>query len=347
MSLSPLSHPPHQLDRLLASLAAGERRALSRAVSWVESGHRDAAELLARLYPRAGSPWVLGVTGVGGAGKSTLVPLLARQLAAAGDHIGILAVDPSSPISGGALLGDRIRDTGDPHPHLFYRSVATRGARGALADCISDLIRVLSVAGFDTVIVETVGAGQSEVDIMALAHSVLLVCAPGLGDEVQAIKAGVMEIAHAIVVNKADLPGARATADTLRHALDLPVRAHGLRPGSNALPDGRACWHAPVLLTQATHGGGVPELTDILRDHQRHCRTSGSFEAIDRARDCRRADTLFEQRVLHRARARAQALRPALEQALAQRQTDPWSAAAAAADRVFLPQPPLEDEETR
>jgi len=352
VSALPLHRPPPEVDRLLEALAAGERRALSRALSWIESGHRDAAALLARVYPRAGVPWVLGVTGVGGAGKSTLVPLLARRLVAEGARVGILAVDPSSPVSGGALLGDRIRDTADPLPQLFYRSVATRGGHGALAECISDLIRVLSLGGFDTVIVETVGAGQSEVEIMALAHSVLLVCAPGLGDEVQAIKAGVMEIAHVIAVNKADLPGAQSTAETLRHALGLPVRAHGLKAGVNALSDGSARWHAPVLLTQGTggvEGVSMAELAATLRDHLDHCRASGGFDALDRARDFRRVEVLFEQHVLQRARAQARAAWPEVEQALAQRQTDPWSAAAAAADRILpkLLQSTSQDEETR
>jgi LAO/AO transport system kinase len=213
---------------LFEDLCAGRRRALSRAISWVESDAPQASALLEKVYAHAPQPWVIGITGVGGAGKSSLVPHLARRLAAAGESVAVLAVDPTSPISGGALLGDRLRDSsGQQDPNVFFRSVATRGGQGGLATCVADLVRVAAAAGCKTVIVETVGAGQSELGILQVAHSIVLVAAPGLGDDVQAQKAGVMEVANVMVVNKADREGADRAERDLLQMLDL--RADGER----------------------------------------------------------------------------------------------------------------------
>jgi LAO/AO transport system kinase len=211
-----------EVQRLIADMQSGKIRALSRAISWVESQTPESSELLEKVYACAKAPWVIGITGVGGSGKSSLVPHIAKYFANQGHRVAVLAVDPSSPITGGALLGDRIRDNGgQQHPNIFFRSVASRGGQGGLATCVSDLTRVVSTAGFDVVLIETVGAGQSELAILNVAHTIMLIHAPGLGDDIQAQKAGVMEIADVLVVNKADKPGAQDAVLMLQQALLL------------------------------------------------------------------------------------------------------------------------------
>jgi LAO/AO transport system kinase len=324
-------------QRLVAALRAGERRALARALSWVESGHPGAPELLTDVCQASPVPWVIGVTGVGGAGKSTLVPRLAQGLLAEGLRVGILAVDPSSPFSGGAILGDRIRDTGDASSRVFFRSVATRGGSGALAGCVHDLVRVMGAGGFDVVLVETVGAGQSEVAVMELAHTVVLVCAPGLGDEIQAIKAGVMEVADLIVVNKADLPGAEATAHTLRQALGLPMDAHHLAEGRNDDGQGPCRWHTPVVMASSISGQGLDQVRAQVLAHRQTQRDNGDYAARDRQRDRWRMQQLFTQLVVERATecAARMSVWSAIEAELADRTLDPWTAAARATDSVI------------
>ena len=331
---TPVAGGTDEAARLFADLHAGHPRALSRALTWAESGHPRAHALMSAICREAPVTPITHGTGVGGAGKSTLVPLIARQFARDGMRVGILAVDPSSPFSGGALLGDRIRDTGEAQPSVFFRSVATRGGSGALAGCVNDLVRVMGAAGFGIVVVETVGAGQSEVAVMELAHSVVLVCAPGLGDEVQAIKAGVMEVANLVVVNKCDLPGADATAQTLRQALALPVNAQHLKEGRNDAPGARARWHPPVLLTNGMKGDGVAGLADRLHAHRQMLRDNGDDVARDRRRDRWRAQQLFVQLVVERADAASRTEWPALEQRMAEHSLDPWTAARHAADAV-------------
>src|SRR3990172_9234367 len=196
------------IPTLVADLLAGSRRALARVITLVENRAPGTAEALALLYPHTGRAYLVGITGAPGTGKSTVVNALARTLRAQGRTVGIVAVDPTSPFSGGAVLGDRIRMidlAGDPG--VFIRSMAPRGSLGGLAAATSDVVRVLDAAGFDDVLIETVGAGQSEVDIARTATTTIVVDAPGMGDEVQAIKAGILEIADILVVNKADRPG--------------------------------------------------------------------------------------------------------------------------------------------
>ena len=202
---------------LVTQLLAGNRRALARTISQVEDGGPTAHTLLAALYPHTGRGHVIGITGAPGTGKSTLVNALAKTYRAQGRTVGIIAVDPTSPFSGGALLGDRVRMrdlAGDPG--IFIRSMATRGSLGGLARATADVISVLDAAGFDRILVETVGVGQAEVDIAGAAHTTIVVEAPGLGDEVQAIKAGVLEIADLFAVNKADREGADHTVMALQ-----------------------------------------------------------------------------------------------------------------------------------
>ncbi|QHE83697.1 methylmalonyl Co-A mutase-associated GTPase MeaB [Hydrogenophaga sp. BPS33] len=326
-------------QRLHADLAAGKPRALSRALSWVENGDPGAQALLALVYgASAPTPWVIGITGVGGAGKSSLVPHLARHFAEGGARVVVLAVDPSSPLSGGALLGDRIRDAAGAAPaNVFFRSVASRGGQGGLAVCVADLIRVAAVGGRDIVLVETVGAGQSELGVLDIAHTVLLVSAPGLGDDVQAQKAGVMEVAHVFAVNKADRPGAADTAASLRQALTLSERVAHMREGANTLSDGQPHWQPPVLSTVALTGQGVDALCARLSEHRDLLEATGQRQVLDRQRDLRRMQAHFQAEVQRRLAERIATLQlmPALEARLAQEGANPLLAAEALAEAVL------------
>ena len=241
--------PPGWLDQLLA----GDRLALAQAITAVESEGGAAAPVLRALYPHLGRARVVGVTGAPGAGKSTLVNAYIAELRRRGQTVGVVAVDPSSPLSGGAILGDRIRMTshsGDPG--VFVRSLAARGHLGGLSRVASRVIDVMDAAGRDVVVVETVGAGQSEIEVAEIADTKILVAAPGLGDEIQTLKAGVLEIADIVVVNKADLPAARSTAAQFEAALALA---------------GTPAWRPPVLLTMALRGEGIAALADAIERH--------------------------------------------------------------------------------
>ncbi len=240
----------------MEALLAGERSAVARTISQVERGERDTAKLSAALAPHLGRAHVLGITGAPGAGKSTLVHALLGELVARGHRIGVVAVDPSSPISGGAVLGDRVRmGEHGAHPNVFIRSVASRGHLGGLSGSTEAMVDVLDAAGFDIVIVETVGAGQSEVEIMRVADTRLVACPPGLGDGVQAIKAGILEIADVLVVTKSDLPGGESTARDLKDMLHLRAAA----------PAGS--WVVPVINVSATKGSGVADVVDAVESH--------------------------------------------------------------------------------
>ena len=342
-----------EVDRVFQDLLLRRPRALSRAISWIENEAPPASALLEKVYAQAPYPWVIGITGVGGAGKSSLVPHLARQLADAGNRVAILAVDPSSPITGGALLGDRIRDSGgEQHPRVYFRSVATRGGQGGLATCVADLVRVASAAGFNVVLVETVGAGQSELGILQVAHSVLLVHAPGLGDDVQAQKAGVMEIADLLVVNKADRPGAEDAVASLRQALLLSEREAHMAEGANALPGGGEHWHPPVLTTEALKGIGVPALCDRLHEHRALLQRQGRYAELNRAHDLRRMQSYVLEVVERRLQERiaGMVLAQRLEAELDGEHGDPLAAARQLADAVLPPDhhsPPENPKETQ
>jgi LAO/AO transport system ATPase/phenylacetic acid degradation protein PaaD len=241
---------------LPAGLLQGERRAVARAISRLEQGAADAAALRVALAPHLGRAHVIGITGAPGAGKSTLVHALLGALLERGRRIGVVAVDPSSPLTGGAVLGDRVRmGEHGAHPDVFIRSVASRGHLGGLSPTTWAIVDLFDAAGFDTVIVETVGAGQSEVEIMRVADTRIVACPPGLGDDVQAIKAGILEIADLLVVTKADLPGAAATARDLREMLHLRAPAAG-------------AWKVPVLNVSASQGEGVAMLLDQAEAHR-------------------------------------------------------------------------------
>jgi LAO/AO transport system kinase len=319
-----------QLDEAMARITSGNPRALSRAVTLVENGEPLGVALLERIYANALHPWVIGFTGVGGAGKSTLVPLVAEHFANAGEQVAILAVDPSSPITGGAVLGDRIRSTRPQHERVFFRSLASRGATGGLATCITDVVRLMSAAGRGVVLIETVGAGQSEVAIRDAAHTTVVVTAPGLGDEVQAMKAGIIEIASVLVVNKADRPGADEAATTLQHVIALAPGTMRLKEGLNETEGPRPLnWFPPVLKTSALTGEGVDALIACLTEHRRFLELSGEYVRRNLARDWVRMEERLRALLLERALARASVtgLWRSVEGRLASGETDPLRAA--------------------
>ena len=242
---------------VLAAILAGERRALARAMSAAENETAAGKALLHALQPHLGRARVLGITGPPGAGKSTLVSALIGAWLARGASVGVVAVDPSSPFSGGAILGDRIRmGEHQAHERVFIRSLASRGHGGGLSRTAARVVDLLDAAGYEQIIVETVGAGQSEVEVAEVADTRIVVCPPGLGDEVQALKAGILEIADILVVNKADLPQAERTERELQAMLSL-----------HQYPN----WTPRVVRTVATSGGGVAELIGTIELHAQTC----------------------------------------------------------------------------
>ena len=283
--------PAERAAALADASRAGDRRALARLLTAVENHTAVAEQALRRLYPLAGGAHLVGITGPPGAGKSTLVAALIAQLRAAGRTVAVVAVDPSSPITGGALLGDRVRMQGYAQDDgVFIRSMASRGHAGGLAATSTSAAAVLDAAGFDIVLLETVGTGQSEVEVAAAADTTVVLEAPEMGDEVQAIKAGLLEVADIIVVNKGDRPGAQRTAAQLRAMLAPAGEVHGDRPPAKR-PD--------VLITTAVSGDGVPELVAALDRH----RAAGATEATPAARRARAAAqvrAVLVERLWHR-----------------------------------------------
>jgi LAO/AO transport system kinase len=268
---------------------AGDRRALARMLSLLEEGGEAAARLSAHLFPYTGNAFVIGITGPPGSGKSTLVNALARAYRERGETVGIIAVDPTSPFTGGALLGDRIRmQDVAMDPGVFIRSMATRGSLGGLARATQEVLRALDAVGFQRILVETVGAGQVEVDIARAADTVIVVQAPGLGDDIQAIKAGILEIADILVVNKADREGAAATLHILRSMLSLGqpavIRHHGQTMAIQRVEPATEGWTPPILQTVALSGQGIPELVEAIERHRTYLEQSGEGEARRRRR---------------------------------------------------------------
>jgi LAO/AO transport system kinase len=309
---------------LVAGVRAGETRAVARAISLVEDGLPEARALLAALFPHGGGSLVVGVTGPPGAGKSSLVDRMTAHLRRQGRTVGIVAVDPTSPFSGGAILGDRIRMQAQAtDPGVFIRSMATRGHLGGLAAATDHAVLVLSAAGKDVILVETVGVGQDEVDIVGTADVSLLVLVPGLGDGVQALKAGIMEIADVFVVNKADREGVERVVAEIESTLSLAA-ADGEPPA--------------IVRTVATRDEGVEAILEAVESYR--CRTaeSGALEAKRRARLRRQLEEAVRQRVM--AHVFQRVVPPAEVEAtverLARRALDPFTAADAIVRRMGL-----------
>lgn len=269
-------------------IRAGDRRALSRFLTLVENSREVVAEALAGLPPPGDDHQIIGVTGPPGCGKSTLIAALTTLYREGGRTVAIVAVDPSSPFTGGALLGDRIRMkalAGDRG--VFIRSMASRGSLGGLAWRTQDVVRVLAAAGFDRVIVETVGAGQTAVDIAGLAPTTIVLQAPGAGDDVQANKAGLLEVADILVVNKSDLPGAAGAKNALQAMLDL---GHP----SKVITRDKPSWMPPILLTSATEGTGISDLAERIAGHFSYLKQHGLLAAFQ--------ESQWQSEFMHRLR---------------------------------------------
>jgi LAO/AO transport system kinase len=290
---------------LLERILAGDRLALARLLTQIENEQPEGFEALSGLFPRTGHAHLVGITGAPGTGKSTLVNRLALELRSkTRATVAIVAVDPSSPFTGGAILGDRIRMrdlTGDTG--IFIRSMASRGALGGLARTTAAVVDVLDAAGYGWVLIETVGAGQAEVEIARTAHTTLVIEAPGMGDDVQAIKAGILEAADVLVVNKADLPGADNAVRALQSSLELAsgVRRvwdhHGRLEAVDA-PDDGVTWLPPVLKTVAALGEGIHEVVDALLNHRSYLETTGGRARRDRERLSQEVHALLGDRLL-------------------------------------------------
>lgn len=291
---------------LVTGVLNGKRLALARLLTLVENNAPEGQVALDQLYTHTGHAHLIGVTGSPGSGKSSLVNQIALKMRQpSADRpaltLAVVAVDPTSPFTGGAVLGDRVRMrdlAGDPG--IFIRSMASRGALGGLARATANVVQVLDAAGFDVIMVETVGAGQSEVDIARLAHTTLVIEAPGMGDDIQAIKAGILEIADILVINKADYPGLESTVRALRAMLELghPTRHHDAQSASTPL------WIPPVLQTVATRAEGISELVNAIDDHARHLRETGAWQIRDRIRLQSELESLIQTELTSQWRAK-------------------------------------------
>ncbi len=263
----------YNLEELVERLLRGDKFATARLISMAENDASVARRIVSLIYPSTGNAHVVGVTGPPGSGKSTLVHKMVKEWRKLGKTVGVLAVDPSSPFTGGALLGDRIRMqdlTGDEG--VFIRSMATRGNLGGISRATRDAVKILDASGKEVVVVETVGAGQSEVDIMRVAHTILVVLCPGLGDEIQTLKAGIIEIGDIFVVNKSDREDADETALQLEDMLNM----------SPTIRSGMSGWIPPVVKTSAIMNTGVKELVDKIEEHRRFLRRTKFNEYIER-----------------------------------------------------------------
>lgn len=333
---------------LAQELLSGSRLALARLITQIENGTEASREILDELFSHSGRSYLIGVTGAPGTGKSSLVNQLAIEYRRSQDgssyRVGIVAVDPSSPFTGGAILGDRVRmrdlagDSG-----VFIRSMASRGSLGGLATATSGVVQAMDAAGFEIIIIETVGAGQSEVDIAKLAHTTLVVEAPGLGDDIQALKAGILEIADILVINKADRPGVELTERALRSMLQLAHPGeqdflhHSNKPGHRQIANDlspnnvgatySALWQPPIVKTVALHGQGVEELRTAIEQHRQYLIKTSEFERRERSRLKAEVDLLLRETLLQRWRAGITdgQYEQVLER-LTRREISPWSA---------------------
>ena len=297
--------------KLSQALLNRNRLALSRTLTHVENNDEAGREALNTLFPHTGKAHLIGITGAPGTGKSTLVNQLALYYRREKDQrVAIIAVDPSSPFTGGAVLGDRVRMrdlAGDPN--IFIRSMASRGSLGGLAQTTAAMVQIFDAAGFDVILIETVGAGQAEVDIAKLAHTTLVVEAPGLGDDIQAIKAGILEIADILVINKADRPGVENTERALKGMVELAhptqrvFQHHGQRmeiQTPQPLGDESPLWVPEIKRTIAKDGTGINELGETIARHLDFLRNEGGWVSRERIRLQSTFDTLLQEKLFHR-----------------------------------------------
>lgn len=328
-------------EAIVAGVRRGERLALARAITLAENEDPLAPELLAALYAATGKAHIIGITGAPGTGKSTLVTALAQHLRAQKQTVAIVAIDPTSPFTGGAILGDRVRMralSGDSG--VFIRSMATRGSLGGLSKTTADVVTLFDAAGFERILVETVGVGQAEVEIASTAHTTLVVEAPGLGDEIQAIKAGILEIADLLVVNKADRPGVDKTVQALEMMLEIEqggsrqVRHHGQLVQVNSprarghTGEGAEGWRVRVLKTIASKDEGIGELVAALDAHRDWLVRSGEWQVRERLRAAHRLENILRAELTRRIVARMPSTGiDELVDAICRRDDDPYSAA--------------------
>ncbi len=334
---------------LVEEVLSGKRRALARLLTWIENQSPQGQAALDRLFAYTGRAHLIGVTGSPGSGKSSLVNQIARLMRKPEDgspprSVAVVAVDPTSPFTGGAVLGDRVRMrdlSGDAG--VFIRSMASRGALGGLARTTAGFVQALDAAGFEVILIETVGAGQAEVDIARLAHTTLVVEAPGMGDEIQAIKAGILEIADIIVINKADRPGIENTERALRAMLEFgrpqrkhPPAGHFPLPAAQEPAQG---WEPPLLLTVATEGVGIRELIQAINCHANYLQKSGERQERERVRLQSELDQHIQESLLARWRENLSSsdYQSVLEE-LAARRISPSQAAAQLTDPKPEPQ---------
>lgn len=323
---------------LAEQVRQGNIRAIARLISQAEREEPAAQAEIAALYPYTGQAHIVGITGAPGTGKSSLVNELAKELRRREKTVAVVAIDPSSPFTGGALLGDRVRMrdlSGDQG--VFIRSMASRGSLGGLARTTAGVTKVLDAAAYHTILIETVGAGQAEVDIASAAHSTIVIEAPGLGDEVQSIKAGILEIADILVVNKADHPNSQRTVKTLEMMLHFGstrqmVRHHGetmLMDDNAAASNGRdPDWQVKVYQTVATQSQGISQVVDALEAHRDYLQASGEWQEREKARSRQEIEHLLQAQVLRQLHTRVPVQeREQLIAAVAAREIDPYAAA--------------------
>ncbi|MFX1491032.1 MAG: methylmalonyl Co-A mutase-associated GTPase MeaB [Promethearchaeota archaeon] len=303
-------------NELVKELLKGNRRAAARLMTLAESRSPEAHATIKQLYPHTGNAHIIGVTGPPGSGKSTLVDKLIKEYRDQEKTVGVVAVDPSSPFTGGALLGDRIRMSRfSTDPDVFIRSMGSRGSLGGLAWATYDVVHILDAFGKDIIIVETVGAGQAEVNIIQIAETVVLLSVPGLGDDIQTIKAGIMEIGDIFAINKADLDGADRRYVELQMALNLDRTSDD--------------WEPPIIKVIATTGEGVEELVKAIREHHEYLVTSGNIKQNQERRYCAQLETIVEHSFMRKlfVNPEEQQLFQKLVREVCERKTDPYTAA--------------------